>query len=76
MLFDDETRSGRDLFVRLKEKVREVGQAVRTLREENAELKKELAAAEGISASAVSQRASRDGLDLLVVASRYLRSLP
>ncbi|MGF2945456.1 SatD family protein, partial [Mycobacterium sp. Lab-001] len=38
--------------------------------------KKELAAAEGISASAVSQRASRDGLDLLVVASRYLRSLP
>jgi len=38
--------------------------------------KKELAAAEGISASAVSQRASRDGLDLIVVASRYLRSLP
>jgi hypothetical protein len=38
--------------------------------------KKELAAAEGISASAVSQRASRDGLDLIVVASQYLRSLP
>lgn len=38
--------------------------------------KKELAAAEGISASAVSQRASRDALDLLVVASQYLRSLP
>jgi len=45
MLFDEETRSGRDLFVRLKEKVREIGQAVRTLKEENAELKKELAAA-------------------------------
>jgi SatD family (SatD) len=38
--------------------------------------KKELAAAEGISASAVSQRASRDGLDLIVLASQYLRSLP
>jgi hypothetical protein len=38
--------------------------------------KKELAAAEGISASAVSQRTSRDGLDLLVLASQYLRSLP
>jgi SatD family (SatD) len=38
--------------------------------------KKELAAAEGISPSAVSQRASRDGLDLIVLASRYLRSLP
>ncbi|OBH57277.1 SatD family protein [Mycobacterium sp. E2479] len=38
--------------------------------------KKELAADEGISPSAVSQRASRDGLDLIVLASRYLRSLP
>ncbi len=38
--------------------------------------KKELAAAEGISPSAVSQRASRDGLDLVVLASQYLRSLP
>ncbi|WP_430918228.1 SatD family protein [Mycobacterium colombiense] len=38
--------------------------------------KKELAAAEGISPSAVSQRASRDGLDLIVLASQYLRSLP
>ncbi len=38
--------------------------------------KKELAAAEGISASAVSQRVGRDGLDLIVVASQYLRSLP
>lgn len=38
--------------------------------------KKELAAAEGISASAVSQRAGRDGLDLIVVASQYLRGLP
>jgi SatD family (SatD) len=38
--------------------------------------KKELAAAEGISASAVSQRASRDGLDLIVLASQYLRGLP
>ncbi|WP_082977249.1 SatD family protein [Mycobacterium sp. 852002-50816_SCH5313054-b] len=38
--------------------------------------KKELAAAEGISASAVSQRAARDGLDLIVVASQYLRGLP
>jgi transcriptional regulator with XRE-family HTH domain len=38
--------------------------------------KKELAAAEGISPSAVSQRAGRDGLDLIVLASQYLRSLP
>jgi SatD family protein len=38
--------------------------------------KKELAATEGISASAVSQRAARDGLDLIVVASQYLRGLP
>jgi hypothetical protein len=38
--------------------------------------KKDIAAAEGISASAVSQRAGRDGLDLLVVASRNLRSVP
>lgn len=38
--------------------------------------KKELAAAEGISPSAVSQRAARDGLDLIVVASQYLRDLP
>ncbi|WP_202349676.1 SatD family protein [Mycobacterium paraintracellulare] len=38
--------------------------------------KKELAADEGISPSAVSQRASRDGLDLIVLASHYLRSLP
>ncbi|BBX00266.1 RNA polymerase subunit sigma-70 [Mycolicibacterium moriokaense] len=38
--------------------------------------KKDIAAAEGISASAVSQRAGRDGLDLIVVASQYLRSLP
>lgn len=38
--------------------------------------KKDIAAAEGISASAVSQRAGRDGLDLIVVASRYLRGVP
>jgi hypothetical protein len=38
--------------------------------------KKDIAAAEGISASAVSQRAGRDGLDLLVAASRYLRAVP
>ncbi len=37
---------------------------------------KELAAAERISPSAVSQRASRDGLDLIVLASQYLRGLP
>jgi hypothetical protein len=37
--------------------------------------KKDIAAGEGISASAVSQRAGRDGLDLIVVASRYLRSV-
>jgi hypothetical protein len=42
----------------------------------NHQTKKELAAAEGISPSAVSQRASRDGLDLIVLASQYLRSLP
>ena len=35
--------------------------------------KKELAAMEGISASAVSQRTARDGLDLLVLVSELLR---
>jgi hypothetical protein len=38
--------------------------------------KKDIAAAEGISPSAVSQRASRDGLDLIVLASEYLRGVP
>ena len=38
--------------------------------------KKDIAAAEDISASAVSQRAGRDGLDLIVRASHYLRSVP
>jgi hypothetical protein len=38
--------------------------------------KKDIAAAEGISASAVSQRAGRDGLDLIVVAAQYLRGVP
>ncbi len=42
----------------------------------NSKTKKQLAAEEGISASAVSQRAGRDGLDLIVLASQYLRSLP
>ena len=37
--------------------------------------KKDIAVAEGISASAVSQRAGRDGLDLVVQASQYLRSV-
>ncbi len=37
--------------------------------------KKDIAAAEGISASAVSQRAGREGLDLIVQASHYLRSV-
>jgi hypothetical protein len=37
--------------------------------------KKELAAAEKISPSAVSQRAGRDGLDLIVLASQYLSEL-
>ncbi|WP_006243739.1 SatD family protein [Mycolicibacterium tusciae] len=37
--------------------------------------KKDISAAEGISASAVSQRAGRDGLDLIVVASHYLRGV-
>jgi hypothetical protein len=37
--------------------------------------KKELADEEGISASAVSQRAGRDGLDLIVTASRYLSEI-
>jgi hypothetical protein len=37
--------------------------------------KKDIAVAEGISASAVSQRAGRDGLDLIVQASQYLRSI-
>jgi hypothetical protein len=38
--------------------------------------KRELAAAEGISPSAVSQRVARDGLDLIVLASGYLRGSP
>jgi SatD family (SatD) len=42
----------------------------------NNRTKKQLAAEEGISPSAVSQRAGRDGLDLIVLASQYLRSLP
>src|SRR5262245_6898949 len=37
--------------------------------------KKDIATAEGISASAVSQRAGREGLDLIVQASQYLRSV-
>ncbi|AQT81856.1 RNA polymerase subunit sigma-70 [Mycolicibacterium litorale] len=37
--------------------------------------KKELAVMEGISASAVSQRTARDGLDLLVLACDHLRRL-
>ena len=37
--------------------------------------KKDIATAEDISASAVSQRAGRDGLDLIVQASQYLRSV-
>jgi hypothetical protein len=40
------------------------------------ETKKDIAAAEDISPSAVSQRAGRDGLDLIVLASQYLRSVP
>jgi hypothetical protein len=38
--------------------------------------KKDIARDEGISASAVSQRAGRDGLDLIVAASQYLRTVP
>jgi len=38
--------------------------------------KKDIAASEGISPSAVSQRASRDGLDLIVLASEYLGNVP
>ncbi len=37
--------------------------------------KKELAMAEGISASAVSQRAGGDGLDLILLASRELGAI-
>lgn len=37
--------------------------------------KKDIATAEGISPSAVSQRAGRDGLDLIVLASSHLRSI-
>jgi len=42
----------------------------------NNQTKKDIAAAEDISASAVSQRAGRDGLDLIVLSSQYLRSVP
>ena len=41
----------------------------------NNQAKKDIARAEGISPSAVSQRAGRDGLDLIVVASGHLRSI-
>ena len=41
----------------------------------NNQPKKDIAQAEGISPSAVSQRAGRDGLDLIVLASEHLRSL-
>ncbi len=37
--------------------------------------KKDIAGREGISASAVSQRAGRDGLDLIMQASEYLRGV-
>lgn len=42
----------------------------------NNRTKKDIAAAEGVSPSAVSQRSGRDGLDLIVLASQYLRSVP
>jgi hypothetical protein len=42
----------------------------------NNRTKKDIAADEGISPSAVSQRSGRDGLDLIVLASGYLRSVP
>ncbi len=42
----------------------------------NKQTKKDIATTEGISPSAVSQRAGRDGLDLIVLASQYLRSVP
>lgn len=38
--------------------------------------KKDIAAAEGVSASAVSQRAGRDGLDLIITASQALGRVP
>ena len=38
--------------------------------------KKDIAETEGISPSAVSQRSGRDGLDLIVLATEYLRSVP
>jgi hypothetical protein len=41
----------------------------------NNQSKKQLAAEEGITPSAVSQRAGRDGLDLIILASQYLRSV-
>lgn len=41
----------------------------------NGQTKKELAAAEGISASAVSQRTAKYGLDLVVAASEHLRAI-
>ena len=41
----------------------------------NNQPKKDIAEAEGISPSAVSQRAGRDGLDLIVLASDHLRGI-
>ncbi|HXD25431.1 MAG TPA: hypothetical protein VN609_05835, partial [Propionibacteriaceae bacterium] len=41
----------------------------------NNQAKKDIAAAEKISPSAVSQRAGRDGLDLIVLASENLRGV-
>lgn len=45
MLFEEETQSSRDLFDRLKKRVAEIGDAVKGLKEENGELKRELAQA-------------------------------
>ena len=53
------------------------GRSVRILRGlMTGQTKRELATTESISPSAVSQRAARDGLDLIVLASQYLRGLP
>lgn len=45
MLFEEETQSSRDLFDRLKKRVAEIGEAVKHLKQENTELKHDLALA-------------------------------
>lgn len=60
MLFDDEKKPS-DLFAKLRQKIQEVSEVVRSLREENAALKKELEACNQESAKIKSKIAFYEG---------------